>query len=89
MQNRLVYDSIYNMNTIAHFLPYIQLALALLLTLIIVFQRSGDGIEGALGGTASNITHFARRGGEKILFFATIIIAILFAGSAVISILLS
>jgi protein translocase SecG subunit len=77
------------MNTIAHFLPYIQLALALLLTLIIVFQRSGDGIEGALGGTASNITHFARRGGEKILFFATIIIAILFAGSAVISILLS
>ena len=77
------------MNTIAHFLPYIQLALALLLTLIIVFQRSGDGIEGALGGTASNISHFARRGGEKILFFATIIIAILFAGSAVISILLS
>jgi preprotein translocase subunit SecG len=46
-------------------------------------------MEGALGGTASNITHFARRGGEKVLFFATIIIAILFAGTAVISILLS
>jgi protein translocase SecG subunit len=77
------------MNTITHFLPYIQIVLAILLILAISFQRSGDGMEGALGGTASNITHFARRGGEKILFFATIIIAILFAGTAVISILLS
>lgn len=77
------------MNTITHFLPYIQIVLAILLILAVSFQRSGDGMEGALGGTASNITHFARRGGEKILFFATIIIAILFAGTAVISILLS
>jgi protein translocase SecG subunit len=77
------------MNTITHFLPYIQIVLAILLILAISFQRSGDGMEGALGGTASNITHFARRGREKILFFATIIIAILFAGTAVISILLS
>jgi protein translocase SecG subunit len=77
------------MNTIAQFLPYIQLFLAIILILTIIFQRSGDGIEGALGGTASNISHFARRGGEKVLFFATIIIAVLFAGSAVISILLS
>ncbi len=78
-----------SMNTIAQFLPYIQLILAILLILAVIFQRSGEGIEGALGGTASNISHFARRGGEKVLFFATIIIAILFAGSAVISILLS
>ncbi len=77
------------MNTIAQFLPYIQLFLAIILILAIIFQRSGDGIEGALGGTASNVSHFARRGGEKVLFFATIIIAVLFAGSAVISILLS
>jgi protein translocase SecG subunit len=77
------------MNTIAQFLPYIQLILAILLILAVIFQRSGEGIEGALGGTASNISHFARRGGEKVLFFATIIIAVLFAGSAVISILLS
>ncbi len=77
------------MNTITQFLPYIQLALAILLILSVSFQRAGDGMEGALGGTASNVTHFARRGGEKILFFATIIIAILFAGTAVISILLS
>jgi protein translocase SecG subunit len=83
------YATIIPMNTITHFLPYIQIILAILLILAVSFQRSGDGMEGALGGTASNITHFARRGGEKVLFFATIIIAILFAGTAVISILLS
>ena len=77
------------MNTIAQFLPYIQLILAILLIIVISLQRSGDGMEGALGGTASNLTHFARRGGERALFFATIIIAILFIGVAVIDILLS
>lgn len=76
------------MNTTAQVLPYVQLVLAILLILVIVFQRSGEGIEGgALGGTSSNITHFARRGGEKVLFFAAIIIAILFAVSAIVSIL--
>jgi len=89
LQNTSTYATISGMNTTAHFLPYIQLILAILLILVIVFQRSGTGIEGALGGTESNITHFSRRGGEKILFFATIIIAVLFAASAVVSILLS
>ncbi len=77
------------MNTTAIVLPYIQLALAILLILSIVLQRPGEGMEGALGGTASNISHFARRGGEKVLFFATIVIAVLFAVSAVVGILLS
>lgn len=77
------------MNTTAQVLPYVQLVLAILLILAIIFQRSGAGMEGALGGTESNITHFARRGGEKVLFFATIVIAVLFAASAVVSILMS
>lgn len=77
------------MNTIAQLLPYIQLFLALLLIIIIVLQRSGDGIEGALGGTASTMSRSARRGGEKVMFYATIIIAILFIASAIVGILLS
>lgn len=77
------------MNTIAHFLPYIQLILAILLIVIIMLQRPGEGIEGALGGTASNLSHFARRGGERVLFFSTIAIAVLFVISAVVGILLS
>lgn len=77
------------MNTIANLLPYIQLFFALLLVIIIILQRSGEGMEGALGGTAATMTRSARRGGEKVLFYATIIIAILFVASAVFGILLS
>jgi protein translocase SecG subunit len=71
------------MNMITHVLPWIQLALSILLVLLVLLQRSADGIEGALGGSASNMTYFARRGAEKFLFTATIVIAILFAVSAI------
>lgn len=73
------------MNTITVVLPWIQLALSLLLIGLILIQRSADGIDGgALGGNASNITYFARRGAERFMFIATIVIAILFAVSALI-----
>ncbi len=75
------------MNTITQFLPWIQLGISLLLVILILLQQSGQGIEGALGGTATVTTRFTRRGAEKILFFATLICAILFIVSAVISIL--
>ena len=76
------------MNTVAQILPVLQLILALLLTMLILLQRSGDGIEGAFGGGSSNVTYFARRGGERFLFLATIVIAILFAVSAIAAILI-
>lgn len=72
------------MNMITHVLPWIQLALSILLVILVLLQRSADGIEGALGGQTSNMTYFARRGAEKFLFTATIVIAILFAVSAII-----
>ena len=75
------------MNMVTHVLPWIQLALSLILVLLVLLQRSADGIEGALGGSASNMTYFARRGAEKFLFTATIVIAILFAVSALLPIL--
>ncbi|NBV42632.1 preprotein translocase subunit SecG [bacterium] len=71
------------MNTITQVLPWFQLVLSLLLVILVLLQRSADGIEGALGGSASNMTYFARRGAERFLFFGTIVIAILFAISAV------
>ncbi len=76
------------MNTITLVLPWIQLALSILLILLILIQRSADGIEGALmGGTGSNTTYFARRGAERFLFIATIVISVLFAASAFISLI--
>lgn len=76
------------MNTITHVLPWIQLTLSLLLIFFVLIQRAADGIEsGALGGGSSNMTYFARRGAEKFIFIATIIIAILFAVSALLPLL--
>jgi protein translocase SecG subunit len=75
------------MNTVTQILPIVQLIISLLLILAILAQRSGDGIEGALGGSSANLTYFVRRGGERFLFVATIVLAILFAVTAIIGIL--
>ena len=62
-----------SMNTITQLLPIAQSILYVLLILTIILQRSGTGIEGALGGTATEMTRFTRRGSEQFLFFASII----------------
>ena len=76
------------MNTITQVLPWFQLILSLLLILFVLLQRSADGIEGALGGSASNMTYFKRRGAERFLFIGTVILAILFAVTALIPLVL-
>jgi protein translocase SecG subunit len=66
-------------------MPWIQLALSILLVVLVLLQRSSDGIDGsAFGGSSSNMTYFARRGFEKFIFNATIVVGILFAVSALI-----
>jgi len=62
------------------FLPYIQIILAVLLILGVLFQRSEAGLGSAFGMETST-TRYARRGLEKTLFHATIIVAILFVAA--------
>lgn len=69
-------------------LPWIQVILSIILIFLVIIQRSADGIEGALGGSASTMTYFTRRGAEKFIFATTIVIAILFAVSAIIPLVL-
>lgn len=78
------------MNTASQILPVVQLILAILLIALILMQRAGEGMEGGAlgGGGSSNVTYFARRGGERFLFIATITIAIAFAVSAIAAILI-
>ena len=66
-------------------LPYIQIALSLLLIIAILLQQTGSGLGGALGGSDSGGVHYTRRGFEKLLFQATFVIAVLFALSAFIA----
>lgn len=64
-------------------LPYIQIVLSVLLVAAILIQRTGSQVGGAFGGSDNFSSAFhTRRGAEKGLFIATIIIAILFAISA-------
>ena len=69
-------------------LPYAEIALSLLLIVGIVLQQRGAGLGGAFGGDNFASTFYKRRGAEKFLFNATIVIAILFVATAIAGFLL-
>ncbi len=69
-------------------LPYIQIILSVVLIASILIQRTGAQVGGAFGGSDNFSSAFhTRRGFEKWLFNATIVIAILFAVSALLSLI--
>ncbi len=63
-------------------LPYAQIVLSLLLILGIVLQQRGANLGGAFGGDNFASTFYKRRGAEKFLFQATIVVALLFVAAA-------
>lgn len=69
----------------ATLLPYIQLILSILLVIGILLQRSEAGLGSAFGADGMNSTRYSRRGFERFLFISTIVLAILFAASACLS----
>ena len=76
------------MKTIASILPYIQIVLAVILVTAILLQRTGAQIGGAFGGGDNFSSAFhTRRGFEKTLFIITIVVAILFALSALLNLI--
>lgn len=62
-------------------LNIIQIVIAILLTATILLQQRGSEVGGAFGGGGE--IYFKKRGAEKFLFIATIILAILFILSAI------
>lgn len=71
------------MEALENFLPYIQIILSVLLIASILMQRSDASLGGAFGGGDSPSSSFyTKRGGEKILFNITVVIALLFALSS-------
>lgn len=81
--------SLVQMETLRAVLPYAQIVLSLLLIVGIVLQQRGAGLGGAFGGDNFASTFYKRRGAEKFLFNATIILALLFVASAAAGFLLS
>jgi len=76
------------MEAFASALPYAEITLATLLIVGIVLQQRGATLGGAFGGDNFASTFYKRRGAEKFLFTATVIIAILLILAAIANFLL-
>ena len=71
--------------TIAGMLPYIEVVLSVLLVISVLLQQTGASLGGAFGGDNFSAAYHTRRGSEKWLFWATIVLGVLFAGTAFVS----
>jgi protein translocase SecG subunit len=67
-------------------LPFIQIALSLLIIVSVLIQQSSAGL-GALSGSESTVTLHTRRGFEKFIFMGTIVFSVLFALGALIQVI--
>ena len=76
------------METLKAILPYVQTVLSLLLIIGIVLQNRGASLGGAFGGDNFASTFYKRRGAEKFLFQATIVVAVLFVVTAIVGFLI-
>ncbi len=74
--------------TLAGILPYIQLVLSVLLVGSILLQQTGASLGGAFGGDNFSAAYHTRRGSELFLFWASIVIAVLFAATALLTLVL-
>ena len=68
-------------------LPIIQIALSILLITAILLQQRGTGLGAAFGGESTVFR--TKRGIEKSLHYATIVIAILFFLTAIANVVLA
>ena len=69
-------------------LPYLQIALSILLVAAVLLQQSGSGLGGAFGGDNFSAGFHTRRGSEKFLFNATIVLAVLFGLTAFVALII-
>ncbi len=65
------------------FLDSLQIITALLLIIAILLQSKGTGLSGVFGGEGN--VYRTKRGFEKILFYTTIVLSILFFGIAILN----
>jgi len=75
--------------TLGGVLPYIQIVLSVLLIGSILLQQTGASMGGAFGGDNFSAAYHTRRGSEKVLFYASITIGVLFALSAFVALFLN
>ncbi len=77
------------MDLLQQVLPYVQIALSALIIVAVILQRTGASLGGAFGADNFSSGFHTRRGLEKTLFNATIVLGVLFAASALLNLLIS
>lgn len=73
--------------TLLALFPFVQVIVAVLLVIVILLQQKGTGLSGAFGGAGG--FYRTKRGFEKTLFYATIVLASLFMLSGIVTIILN
>jgi protein translocase SecG subunit len=71
----------------AKFLPYIQIGIGILLIIFILLQQRGTALGSAFGGEEGSF-YSTRRGLQKKIFLATIVVGALFIISALLNLIL-
>lgn len=66
-------------------LPYIQIVLSVLLVACVLLQQTGASLGGAFGGDNFSAGYHTRRGSEKGLFYASIVLGVLFVLSSLVA----
>jgi protein translocase SecG subunit len=67
-------------------MPYLEVGIAVLLVIVILFQQRGSGLSASFGGEGN--TYSTKRGLEKILFRTTIALGILFLVVAILNLII-
>lgn len=67
-------------------LPITQIIISVLLVAAVLLQQRGTGLSATFGGEGN--VYRTKRGLEKLIFIATIVLAVLFFGLALLNIIL-
>lgn len=65
-----------------------QIAVSILIIILVLLQDRSSGIGGVFGGGGADAAYQTRRGMEKFMHYATILLIIIFAGLALLNLLL-
>ena len=74
--------------TLGGILPYIQIVLSVLVVICVLLQQTSASMGGAFGGDNFSAAYHTRRGSEKYLFIATIVIGTALALSALLALII-
>ena len=75
------------MHKLSQILTVINMGTMVILIIVIALQNKGTGLSNVFGGSGSVVQ--TRRGFDKWLFYATIILAVIFVGLSITTLLLS